>query len=288
MPRSSLAKNFFVLSITAALVTFAAKASFAQKLFDEARFGLSHRKPRKTADAIILRYARDQLPPTSPHGGTRRPGQPLDEEGCLYRARRVLFVRDGLLKNEMLTPAERAALTDELLAIVHGSNRHDGEAFHLLAILSFHEDKIHRATVYSARAARAAPKSSCYASNFGYFLQTRGSQDEAQILYEHARKLDPTNTATHLGLLTLSAESGNFDEIEVLLDEWIRYEPVPTLRVLAGKIRSAIRSIRQRRAEYESMRTTYAIDATDSDLNTLRKVLGSLTTPPTSTRPPRP
>ena len=196
MPRSSLAKNFFVLSITAALITFAAKASFAQKLFDGARFGLSHRKPWKTADAIISRYARDQLPPTSSHGGTRRPGQPLDEEGCLYRARRVLFARDGLLKNEMLTPAERVALTDELLASVHGSNRHDGEAFHLLAILSFHEDKIHRATVYSARAARAAPKSSCYASNFGYFLQTRGSQDEAQILYEHARKLDPTNTAT--------------------------------------------------------------------------------------------
>ena len=199
------------------------------------RFSLSRSTAGVSALTIIGRYAGVD-PNARRQARAMRSvslNEPVRSRECLDRAREIIFASHGLLHDDAPRSEVRKQLQVKLMLIAHSVQRYRGEAYHLLAMLSFRSGASSDATRYAALAAHAAPRSSRYASNFGYFLYAQGKRNEAKVVYEYARRFDPNNTATHLGLLALATEVADLDELAVLLDDWIARERVAVLRDLA-------------------------------------------------------
>ena len=171
-------------------------------------------------------------------GGDDRYTLNHDPHEVIDAARRTLFALDGLVREDIPSQPEVDSLLRELLAVVRVSPNHRATATNLLATLHFRNGDERRALRFAADAALARPSSSHLASNCGYFLHATGHYRHARLVYEEARRLDPDNTAAHLGLVSLAPHLPDFEwaTLPSLVHDWAQRERVPELHELAEEL----------------------------------------------------
>ena len=229
-------------------------------------------------ESPVLEIAREHAGPGRVRDWSRRLRGP-DPRQAVRQARAALFAADGLLEVE-LDPAKTAALSAlkrRLLAALTwpgSAPACDAEVHHLVAMLAFRLGDSSESLRHAARAALAAPSSSRYHSNFAFFLHTARHVQQARVVYEHARRLDPDNTATHLGLLSVAADSAHLDldEVEALVRDWYRRERVPEL----GRMADTLTQVLSRLAKLGLPVESGEHDSTAEEVRLVRAMLREL------------
>lgn len=170
----------------------------------------------------------------------------LRDAQVVEAARRSILEEDGYLRDSgqddpvVLERIERALLD---VAWTGGAAR--AEAYHVLALVRYRRGDIRGATAAAARSVILRPFASSSASNLAFFLQVSSRYAEARTLYLRARRLDRSNTAAHIGLLSLAPhlESLRVGELRSIAAEWRMYERDVALRPAAEAIVEALESL---------------------------------------------
>lgn len=269
-PATRERRQWRLLTILVALLALPGVAA----LPNEDDYRALHRAPRaRTVNDILVAHAGEETTDT-----TQRLDyldDPDDAQRRLEEARRQLFATDGLLVDERPPAVTARALEIRLLDVVRKNPAVAADAYHLLAALSFRDGRSRRSLRYAARAALARPSSSRYLTNVGYFLQSQEHYLDAHSIYQKARRLDPNNTAAHLGLLSLSPHLPELRPADLrdLLGDWARRERVPSLRRLARDLNAVLSDLLE--STDEDSVSDFGDTPDVADLESIRELLAT-------------